>query len=199
MRVILVVLILLVTLGAGCSSSSSGVSSQKEADKKSTVSVIDPCSLITKSEAEVYIEKRVKDGARTTKETFPYADDCIYGVDWHEGDPIAGVGRMVQIEIIQDHQNFKAKDWYFRVKKGMQETAKQIAEASKKAPVINGYAETAHEPKDISGLGDDAYDDGVGVHVLKGNTMLFVRVGALDPEKADLSLDAAKKAVNRLQ
>lgn len=193
-----IIILALITLGAGCSSSSSVPSQTNSEDISAKVVTIDPCSLITKSEAAAYIQKDVKDGARTTSNSFPYTDDCIYGVDWHEGDPIAGVGRMVQIEINQDHPDLKAKDWYFRVKKGMQDSVAQLAGAAKNVPVVNGYAGTVHVPKDIPSLGDDAYDDGVGVRILKGNVMLFVRIGALSPEKADLSVDAAKKAAARL-
>lgn len=138
---------------------------------------MNPCDLVTKSEAAALLEMPAKDGERTTRDAFPYGDTCLYAVEPADPTRIAGITRMVQVEVTADRSGFVAADFYRSAKEGFA---------------------SAGMAKDVSGLGEDAYSDGTGVRILKNGRILYVRVGSIGENKYDKTMEAANLAVSRL-
>lgn len=180
----ILVISMVVALGAGCASQTAEPASVSSSAAPAKTLAIDPCALITKDEAAALLEKPVQEPLKASRNTFPFGDSCTYGVAWKQGDPVQGVARNVEVIVTTDREGFSAKDWYERTKRGSQEVA--------------NMGQGAKAPTEVVGLGDDAYEDMVGLHVLKGNVLLFVRVGALSDLKSDRAREAAEKALSRL-
>jgi hypothetical protein len=190
--------IVLCLLGAGCSTSPVAPGTSVTEDRNVVSQAINPCDLITKDEAAGYLGKPVQDGKHTTRTAYPYGDSCVYAIDWKPGDSTEGITRTVNIRVTQKTADMDTRAFYASVKKGAQEIANTVGATGKQMPLIGDVVSGAHAPTNIPGLGDDAYEDGLGIHVLKGSTILEISVGALSEKRTDLTLDAAKKAVARL-
>ena len=175
-------LILLVPLfAAGCASSSAPTTSSSPTTMPLKTSAIDVCALLTKAEATTFLEKQAEDGKATTRSSFPYGSTCSYITVFTAGDSLKGAGHIATITVYEDRDELKAADWFHR-----QKTALTQYES------VSGKVET------IDGLGDEAFSNNLGVHILTKNKYVLVRIGALTEVMHDPSLAAARLVISRL-
>ena len=153
--------VLIAFLAAGCSGSKSETQS---ANKK----IIDPCELITKSDAEQFIGEPMKDPQKKDQ-TVVGLKICIY--ESAKKDSF----RFFQIGLTQ--QAFMPPNG---------QSPKSIYE-SLKANFPQGVK--------VEGVGDDAFIAPPGLHFIKGNYYITIGVGnANDPKNRDILKAAGKKA-----
>jgi hypothetical protein len=134
--------------------------------------LIEPCDLVSKSEAEQFIGKPVKNPEK--KETAAVGLKlCIY-------DSVAeGSGQLLQIGLTQ--QAFMP---------GNGQTPKKIYDALK-----SNFSNAAK----IDGIGNEAFIAPPGLHILAGNYYLTVAVGnSNDPKNQELLKTIGKKIVGKL-
>lgn len=175
----LVVASAVVLLGAGCSSAAPAPTGAVDTGAAAAheAAAVDPCALVTQAEASTLLEEPAAAGLRTTKDSLPWSDTCLYSLAQHDPTQLAGALRMVQVEVTSDHAGFSAADFY---KSGKE-----------------GFASVG-TVQDVPGLGDDAYYDGTGVRILYHGRILYVSVGTVEDKKYDKTLEVAKLALPRM-
>jgi hypothetical protein len=143
---------------------------------------LDPCQLLTKQEAEKVLGTAVKPGRLNSSGTLFGTLSCEYlTVDRFEksGSVTVMVGTTAFM---------KANDAIF-------ESAKEKYEKEKQAHIQALKAQHKGKSFDaIEGLGDDAYWNGVGLSILKGETYLSIRVSASSGLHAKSAHKLAKKS-----
>lgn len=147
-------------------------SSKTPAAPLSPTKVIEPCALVSKTEAEQYIGQPLKEAEK--KETPAVGLKlCVYST------VAEGSGKLLQIGLTQ--QSFMT---------GSNQTPKMLYESIK-----NNFPKALQ----VSGIGDDAFISPPGLHVLKGGYYLTVAVGnSNDPKNQELLKTIGKKVVDKL-
>ncbi len=157
--------VLIATLVAGFSSSKSKTQSQKE-------KIIEPCALITKTDAEQLIGEPMKDPQKRDNKVVGQKL-CIY--ESAKKDSF----RFFQISLTQ--QAFMPANG---------QSPKSIYE-SLKANFPNAVK--------VEGIGDDAFIAPPGLHAIKGDYYITIGVGnSSDPKNREILKAAGKKAVDNL-
>ena len=133
---------------------------------------IEPCDLVSKSEAQQYIGQPLKDPEK--KETAAVGLKlCVYSTVQE------GSGKLLQIGLTQ--QSFMPKNG---------QTPKKLYDA------LKGNFTNA---LNVEGIGADAFIAPPGLHVLAGNYYLTVAVGnSNDPKNQELLKTIGKKIVGKL-
>jgi hypothetical protein len=159
------VAVLIATLAGGCSGSKSETQSRKG-------KIIDPCELISKTDAEQLIGEPMKDPQERDKKVVGLKL-CIY--ESAKKDSF----RFFQISITQ--QAFMPTNG---------QSPKAIYE-SLKANFPNAV--------NVEGIGDDAFIAPPGLHVIKSDYYITIGVGnSNDPKNRQILKEAGKKAVENL-
>jgi len=167
--------LLIAALLAGCGGNKAPAAQTPDkppATSASSIKIIEPCSLVSKTEAEQYIGQPLKDAEK--KETPVVGLKlCVYST------VAEGSGKLLQIGLTQ--QSFMS---------GSNQTPKSIYDSLK-----NNFPNALK----VEGVGDDAFISPPGLHVLKGSYYLTVAVGnSNDPKNQELLKTIGKKAVDKL-
>lgn len=169
----LMLLLTLLITGCGTSSAPSAQTPAKPAVAPAATSkIIEPCDLISKSDAQQYVGQPLQDPEK--KETPVVGLKlCIYNT-------IAeGSGKLLQIGLTQ--QSFMPNNG---------QTPKKIYD-SLKSNFTNALK--------VEGIGDDAFISPPGLHVLKGGYYLTIAIGnSNDPKNQELLKTIGKKTVEKL-
>ncbi len=140
--------------------------------------LIDPCTLLTKSEAEAALSEPVKEPELKDTNNPLGGKICIY-------EPISeNSDKFIQIGLVQNEGMTKnLRDSGYNVKQLYEETKKNLVQ----------------DGKPVSGIGDDAFWGTPGLHILKGNVYLNIGVGNTSkPENLELAKSLAEKVISRL-
>jgi hypothetical protein len=141
---------------------------------------IDPCSLITKAEAEAAIGEKVEDPTTEDGNKEWGQTRCVYS------SASESSAKFVQISVVQTEsitEGLRQKG--YTTAKLLEDTRTQV------------------KGKPISGIGDDAYWGNSNLHVLKKDAYITISTGlVLNPKNEPAAIDTAKtlalKAVERL-
>jgi len=155
---------------AGCGGNA--VTPATPTTQATTTKLIEPCDLVSKTEAEQYIGQPLK--APEKKETAAVGLKlCVYNT------VAEGSGKLLQIGLTQ--QAFMPNNG---------QTPKKIYDALK---------DNFKNAVKIEGIGNDAFISPPGIHVLAGAHYLTVAVGnSNDPKNQDLLKTISKKIVGKL-
>jgi len=166
---------------AGCGDSGKAVAPQGDAggakETETAKGLIDPCTLLTKAEAEAALGEQVKEPEFTDTKNPLGQKLCLYS-------PVSeNTGRFIQIGLVQNEGMGKnLRDQGYNVEQLYTETKKNLTDA-----------------KPVSGIGDEAFWGTNGLHILKGNVYLNISVGnSSKPENLELAKGLAEKVVSRL-
>lgn len=172
--VIALLIIVFSSLLVGCGSSSEPPAKTPSSPSSSTTSIklIEPCDLISKTEAQQYIGQPIKDPEK--KETAAVGLKlCVYNT------VAEGSGKLLQIGLTQ--QAFMPNNG---------QTPKKIYDAMK---------DNFKNAVKVEGIGTDAFIAPPGLHVLTDNYYLTFAVGnANDTKNQDLLKSISKNVVGKL-
>ena len=154
---------------AACGESSAPNSHSSTNAPIAVAKLVEPCTLISKGDAESYIGQPLKDAERS-ETPIVGLKLCVYNT---VND---GSGKLLQIGLTQ--QAFMPSNG---------QTPKSIYEALK-----TNFKTAVH----VDGIGDDAFISPPGLHVLKGGYYLTIAVGnSNDPKNQELLKIIGKKLV----
>ncbi len=166
---------------AGCGSSGKIGASQGDTggaqETGAAKGLIDPCTLLTKSEAEAALGETVKEPELKDTKNPLGQKICFYAPVSDKSD------RFIQLSVVQNEGMTKnLRDSGYNVKQLYEETKKNLTDA-----------------KPVTGIGDDAFWGTNGLHILKGNEYLNISVGNTSkPGNLELAKGLAEKVVGRL-
>jgi len=165
---------------SGCGKTSSPVASRDKgpAAEKPVKKIINPCSLITKEEAEAALGEPVKEPEYEDTKNPLGQKLCHYNPNSESSQ------KFIQISLVQNEGMSKAlREQEYSAAKLFQETKENLVET--------------HQP--VPGIGEDAFWGTPGLHVLTGNVYFVIGVGNTDlPANLELAKSLAQKAVSRL-
>lgn len=172
---LLACLVLLCTVilgGCGGGSSAPAAKAPTPSSPATSAKIVEPCTLVSKTEAQQYMEQPVKDPEK--KETAAVGLKlCIYNT------VAEGSGKLLQIGLTQQ---------IFMPNNG--QTPKAIYTALK-----DNFKNAAK----VAGVGDDAFIAPPGLHILKGNYYLTIAVGnSSNPKNQELLKTIGQKVVDKL-
>jgi hypothetical protein len=163
---------------AGCGKSpsvTSGTQGKSTGTQQTTKDKIDPCALITRAEAEAALGEPVGEPECDTAVSPTGQALCVYSSTTSE--------RFVQISVTETG--------------AMAETLRVQGESA--ATIYRTTRDNFEPVTEVPGIGDDAFWDVPGLHVLKGDVYLIIAVGNTDdPENLELAQSLAEIAVPRL-
>lgn len=169
-------LVFLLSASSGCGNTDSKDPSAKSTQKDLvTKETINPCSLLTKAEAELALGEQVKEQELSDSRNVLGQKICIYSA--------ASSMRFIQLSIVQTS--------------GMDKVMKEQGYTS--AMLYKDTESMMTSPQPISGIGDQAFWGTPGLHVLKGETYLTISVGNTDlAENLELAKKIAQKVIQKL-
>jgi len=169
--------ILLAASGCGKTSSPAAPQDKGLEAEKPAQKIVNPCSLITKEEAEAALGEPVQEPEFEDTKNPLGQKLCQYNPKSESSQ------KFIQISVVQNEGMSKVlREQEYNVVKLFQETKKNLAKA-----------------QPVPGIGEDAFWGTPGLHVLKGSVYFVVGVGNTDlPANLELAKSLAQKAASRL-
>jgi predicted small lipoprotein YifL len=145
------------------------------AGKQTQPSLMDPCTIITKADADAALGEPVKIEQAGTSVNPLNQKKCVYLSTRSD--------RFIMISILQTV--------------GLRESLRANGESA--ASIYKRIKENLDPVTPIEGIGDDACWGTPGLHILKGDTYLVIGVGSTDnSENLELAKHLAKTGLSRL-
>lgn len=144
-------------------------------DPKMSAQLIEPCELITRTEAEEIMGEEMKDGQ--------YSENKVVGLKicFYEA---ADENSFAFLQISLTQNSFISPN--------------VLASGQNVQTIYNSIKEAFPDRQDIKGMGDDAFIATPGIHILKGEYYLTIGVGNINRNKDKLT-DAGAKAMAKLE
>ncbi len=144
-------------------------------DPKMSAQLIEPCELITRTEAEKIMGEEMKDGK--------YSENKVVGqkICFYEA---ADENSFAFLQISLTQNSFISPN--------------VLASGQNAQTIFNSIEEAFPDRLNIKGMGDDAFIATPGIHILKGDYYLTIGVGNINRNKDKLT-DAGAKAMTKLE
>ncbi|MDY0040559.1 MAG: hypothetical protein RBS57_09630 [Desulforhabdus sp.] len=164
-------------VGCGETASTGTEKKQSEANpvKESQASLLDPCEIITKIEAEAALGEPLKQERPSTAANPLNQRQCFYSSDSSD--------RFILVSILQTP--------------GLTPAVREQGQSA--ATIFKTIKENLDPVATVQGIGDDACWGTPGLHILAGETYLLIGVGNTSrPENLEFAKSLASTALGRL-
>jgi hypothetical protein len=142
-------------------------------DPKMSTQLIEPCELITRTEAEEIMGEKMKDGQNIENKVVGQKI-CFYEA--------ADENSFAFLQISLTQNSFISQ--------------KVLASGQNAQTIYNSIKEAFPDRQVIKGMGDDAFIATPGIHILKGDYYLTIGVGNINRSKDKLTAAGAKAMAN---
>ena len=169
-----VVFVIFTIIGCG-SEKEATTTAQKESDQKSSAKLIEPCELITKTEAEAIMGVALKAGQRSENEVVGQKM-CLYEA--------ADENSFLFLNVSLTQNAFIPPEI--------------LASGQTAQSIFSTIKEAFPDRETVDGTGDDAFVATPGIHILKGDYYLVIGAGNIDQHRDELKI-AGDKVISKLE
>ena len=170
-------LLVLALAGCGESTSTGTAKNQSEGNKgqRAEASLLDPCNIITKSDAEAALGEPVSQEQPESSINPLNQKQCVYSSTSSD--------RFIIVSLLQTS--------------GLTGAMREQGQSA--ATIYKTIKENLDPVKSVQGIGDDACWGTPGLHILAGDVYLVIGVGNTSkPENLEMAKNLAATALNRL-